>query len=256
MSFSSLVSLTKTYINTKSEESVLEPYSRTSYPIHGVSRETHEVNLIYGDDGIVTIPGVVIYIHSVNDALYLVLFNETSETITIPSYQRIARLGISHVCSHPTALPSLSTPIRSTSVPELKVVMSSTYAKLPSKGTEGSACFDLTTVENGGILPGQRKLFDTGLMFGIPPGYCVRILSRSGLASRNGIDVQAGTIDSDYRGKVGILLHNTSTVYFEVNRGDKIAQMMFVQLPSVSIVEVSSLDATVRGSGGFGSTGK
>jgi len=268
----SLVSLVKSYVTTESTECVLQPRCRLTYPIHGVSHKTHEVCLMYGDADVIVVPGIVMYIDLIEEELHLVLLNVTDEPIEFPSYQRIAKIGVSHVCSHTLELPSLATPLApplapppppplaTPSQPEethtLKVMLDHPSALLPFKSSKGAACYDLYSVNARDVLPGKRELFSTGLRFGIPSGYCVRILSRSGLALRNGIDVQAGIIDSDYRGIVGVLLHNTSTVPFSVTQGNKIAQMMFVKLPDVSIVRVSSLDATDRGEGGFGSTGK
>ena len=95
----------------------------------------------------------------------------------------------------------------------------------------------------------------TGLAFGIPEGNYGRIAPRSGLAAKHSIDVGAGVIDSDYRGEVKVLLFNFSDVDFKFNEGDRIAQMIIEKYTMTLITEVEKLDETVRGDGGFGSTG-
>ena len=132
----------------------------------------------------------------------------------------------------------------------------------PAYATEGSAAIDLraaidegTTVE---IEPGERALIPTGLA--ISPettGVVAIVAARSGLAIKQGICLSngIGVIDSDYRGEICVGLHNTSRVPFTVNRGDRIAQMMFMPVYQAKLIEVVSLDETARGAGGFGSTG-
>lgn len=132
----------------------------------------------------------------------------------------------------------------------------------PAYATEGSAAIDLraaidegTTVE---IEPGERALIPTGLA--ISPettGVVAIVAARSGLAIKQGICLSngIGVIDSDYRGEICVGLHNTSRVPFTVNRGDRIAQMMFMPVLSAKLIEAASLDETARGAGGFGSTG-
>ena len=132
----------------------------------------------------------------------------------------------------------------------------------PAYATEGSAAIDLraaidegTTVE---IEPGERALIPTGLA--ISPettGVVAIVAARSGLAIKQGICLSngIGVIDSDYRGEICVGLHNTSRVPFTVNRGDRIAQMMFMPVYQAKLIEAASLDRTARGAGGFGSTG-
>lgn len=95
----------------------------------------------------------------------------------------------------------------------------------------------------------------TGLAFGIPEGNYGRIAPRSGLAAKHSIDVGAGVIDSDYRGEVKVLLFNFSDTDFGVSEGDRIAQMIIEKYTQTTLTEVDELDETVRGDGGFGSTG-
>lgn len=95
----------------------------------------------------------------------------------------------------------------------------------------------------------------TGLAFAIPVGNYGRIAPRSGLAAKHSIDVGAGVIDADYRGEVRVLLFNHSDIDFAINEGDRIAQMIIEKYTLTDLVEVQELDDTVRGAGGFGSTG-
>lgn len=127
-------------------------------------------------------------------------------------------------------------------------------AKLPNKGTPSSAGYDLYSIETYTLKPFERKLFKTGLSFGIPHGLYGRIAPRSGLAFKNGIDVMAGVIDEDYRGELGIVLINLGDTPKELVAGTEIAQIIFEYYNVVELKEVNELTDTVRGTGGFGST--
>ena len=130
---------------------------------------------------------------------------------------------------------------------------------LPSYQTEGSAAMDLMAnlKEKRTLKPLERMLVPTGIYLSIPKGYEAQVRPRSGLAIKSGISVlnSPGTIDSDYRGEVGIVLINLSNKNFIVNNGDRIAQLIVTSFSKISWVESKSLDATDRGDGGFGSTG-
>ena len=122
----------------------------------------------------------------------------------------------------------------------------------------GDAGADLVSRVDMTLLPGERALIPTGFKIALPQGYAGFVHPRSGLALRHGITVlnAPGTIDAGYRGEVGVILLNTDSRYaFQVTRGDRIAQLVVQQIvvPDFEIVEV--LDETVRGEGGFGSTG-
>jgi dUTP pyrophosphatase len=125
--------------------------------------------------------------------------------------------------------------------------------------TAQSAGFDLpAAVENATVLqPGEIRLIPCGFAIAIPKGYEAQVRPRSGLASKNGITMinSPGTIDSDYRGEVQVPLINLGKSAFTVERGMRIAQMLINQLPAVNMVEVTELDETPRGKGGFGHTG-
>ena len=130
---------------------------------------------------------------------------------------------------------------------------------LPSYESEGSSGMDIRASVQKPILlePGEIKLIPTGLAVSVPPGYEAQIRPRSGLALHRGIGMvnSPGTIDSDYRGEIGIILVNWGTESFTVKRGDRIAQMVFSNVYRADLVEVDDLDATSRGQGGFGHTG-
>ncbi|MBX3512367.1 MAG: dUTP diphosphatase [Xanthobacteraceae bacterium] len=131
----------------------------------------------------------------------------------------------------------------------------------PEYATPGSAGMDLVAAvpanEPMKILPGSRAAVPTGLAFAIPQGFEGQVRPRSGLALKNGVTVlnAPGTIDSDYRGEVKVILVNTSDETFEITRGMRIAQIIFARVEQMHLQEVNSLDETARGSGGFGSTG-
>ncbi|MGQ4814028.1 dUTP diphosphatase [Agrobacterium vitis] len=133
--------------------------------------------------------------------------------------------------------------------------------ELPAYETAGAAGMDLraavTEAEPLTLTPGKRALVPTGLIMEIPQGFEAQIRPRSGLAFKNGITClnTPGTIDSDYRGEVKVLLINLGTEDFTITRGMRIAQMVIAPVTQVQVIEVSETSNTVRGAGGFGSTG-
>lgn len=128
---------------------------------------------------------------------------------------------------------------------------------LPRYETEGSAGMDLVASESVTILPGRCEAVPTGLKISVPPGFEAQIRPRSGLALKKSIVVpnSPGTIDSDYRGEVKVILMNLGDSPFEVSIGDRVAQMVLAPVVRCVWKEVDSLDSTDRGEGGFGSTG-
>lgn len=130
---------------------------------------------------------------------------------------------------------------------------------LPRYATDHAAGMDLVAdvAEPLILLPGERGLIPTGIAVAIPIGYEAQIRPRSGLALKHGISLvnSPGTIDSDYRGEIGIILINHGSVPFTVNPGDRIAQMVFARFERAELVEAGELSDTVRGEGGFGHTG-
>jgi dUTP pyrophosphatase len=143
---------------------------------------------------------------------------------------------------------------------KLNVVKLDDYARLPKRGSNDAAGYDLYSLIKDDaitIWPEQRKLIKTGIAMEIPTGYVGIIKPRSGLALRHGIDVLAGVIDSDYRGEIGVLLQNEDDhAPVSIENAERIAQIIFVKHESPEVVEISSFDEeTDRGDGGFGSTG-
>jgi len=141
---------------------------------------------------------------------------------------------------------------------EIRIVNHSSHP-LPAYATELSAGIDLRAHLPGSITikPLERKLVPTGLYMALPPGTEAQIRPRSGMALKLGLTVlnSPGTIDADYRGEVKVLLVNLSASEVTVNDGDRIAQMVVARYAQVHFTEVTTLDETSRGSGGFGSTG-
>lgn len=128
-------------------------------------------------------------------------------------------------------------------------------ATLPTRGSAEAAGLDLYNSDPVEIPAGGRALVKTGIAISLPPGYYGRVAPRSGLAVNSGIDVGAGVIDSDYRGEVGVLLFNFGSEVFRAEAGTRVAQLIVEPVVLVQPVEVSDLDDTQRGAGGFGSTG-
>lgn len=133
---------------------------------------------------------------------------------------------------------------------------------LPAYETAGSAGMDLRAAIAEGetvvLEPGQRKLIPTGLKIALEPGYEAQVRPRSGLALKHGVSVPnaPGTIDSDYRGEVGVILINHGELPFDIKRGDRIAQMVVARYEQAQMALVEAVDETARGAGGFGSTGR
>lgn len=130
---------------------------------------------------------------------------------------------------------------------------------LPTYATAGAAGLDLRAAINTPmtIAPLQRAMVETGFAMALPQNYEAQIRPRSGLAAKFGVTVlnTPGTIDCDYRGEVKVILINLGSDDFKIERGDRIAQMVIAPVTQADIIEVTSLDKTQRGDGGFGSTG-
>ena len=130
---------------------------------------------------------------------------------------------------------------------------------LPVAKTGGSAGLDLCAAVDAPLMiePGRRALVPTGFALGLPPGHEGQLRPRSGLALQHGITVlnTPGTVDADYRGEVSVLLINHGDAPFTITRGMRIAQLVVAAFAPATLVEVDELDDTVRGSGGYGSTG-
>ena len=128
---------------------------------------------------------------------------------------------------------------------------------LPAYATDGAAGMDVVSAENVTLAPGARHAVATGLSMAIPDGYEIQVRPRSGLALKHGISVPntPGTIDSDYRGELKVILINLGPEPFAIQRGDRVAQLVLAPVVQAAWDEVADLDATERGEGGFGSTG-
>ena len=128
---------------------------------------------------------------------------------------------------------------------------------LPAYATDGAAGMDVVSAEEIILRPGARHAVATGFAVAIPSGYEIQVRPRSGLALKHGITVPntPGTIDSDYRGELKVILINHSADNFPIRRGDRIAQLVLSPVTQGTWDEVEELDETTRGSGGFGSTG-
>jgi dUTP pyrophosphatase len=128
---------------------------------------------------------------------------------------------------------------------------------LPAYATDGAAGMDVVAAEDVTIAPGGRHAVATGLALAIPPGFEIQVRPRSGMALKHGITVPntPGTIDSDYRGELKVILINLGAEAFDVRRGDRVAQLVLAPVTRASWLAVEELDETARGEGGFGSTG-
>lgn len=149
----------------------------------------------------------------------------------------------------------------------IKIQLQHPNAKVPTYGTDGAACMDLYAATVNGcdgihdvVYPGHPVLCDTGIAFEVPEGYMLQVRSRSGLAFKHGIEAFHGTIDSDFRGTVQVLLTcahlDDDEPPMQIKPGDRIAQACLVEVPRIEFQVVEQLTITERGEHGFGSTGK
>lgn len=140
--------------------------------------------------------------------------------------------------------------------PEIQFVLSN-GAELPTYATDGSAGLDLRSIEDVELQPMERRLVRTGLRVAIPEGYEAQVRPRSGLALKHGISMvnSPGTVDSDYRGELAVILINLGQSVVKLQSGERIAQMVVAPVSKARVTAVSELGPTARGEGGFGSTG-
>lgn len=127
---------------------------------------------------------------------------------------------------------------------------------IPTRATEGSAGYDIRALHNDVIVPMTRAVIPTGIFLEIPKRFEAQVRSRSGLAAKHGVFVlnSPGTIDSDYRGEIKVILFNSGADNFVITAGDRIAQLVFATAQDVRFIE-SDITTTARGNGGLGSTG-
>ncbi|MCF8550631.1 MAG: dUTP diphosphatase [Candidatus Nanopelagicales bacterium] len=128
---------------------------------------------------------------------------------------------------------------------------------LPAREQPGDAGFDLYATQACRIDPGERLVIPTGVAIALPPGYVGLIHPRSGLAAKHGFTLvnSPGTIDAGYRGEIAVIGLNTGKTSLDIDRGDRVAQLVIQRLPDIALVEVETLPGSVRSAGGFGSTG-
>ena len=138
----------------------------------------------------------------------------------------------------------------------MKIKLIYNNSKIPTKGSKQAAGYDLYSLYDYYVYPHEKTVIKTGVVMEIPTGFYGRIEPRSGLAIRNGIDVLAGIIDSDYRGEISVILYNTDKERtFSIKMGDRIAQIIFEKHYSFDFEVVEKLEESQRGDSGFGSTG-
>jgi dUTP pyrophosphatase len=138
---------------------------------------------------------------------------------------------------------------------EIRVRRLSESAIIPTKANSSDAGWDLYAAEDAIIDPMNRELVSTQIAMAIPEGFVGLIWDRSGMAAKRGVHRFAGVIDSGYRGEIKVCLWNASDKYCIVTKGERVAQILFQQVPSFTLKEVSTLEETERGEGGFGSSG-
>jgi|SRR6056300_1684903 dUTP pyrophosphatase len=126
---------------------------------------------------------------------------------------------------------------------------------LPTRGSDGAVGYDLYSNCDGVIAKGKRGVVSTGIAISPPPGVYGRVAPRSGLAMKNGIQIGAGVIDPDYTGEISVIIFNMGDTDFEVKKGDRVAQLILERCETPPVEEISLLEETERGDGGFGSTG-
>merc|ERR1719174_3199134 len=142
--------------------------------------------------------------------------------------------------------------------PPLRVFKLSEHAVLPMRGSEGAAGYDLSAAHPVTLPPRGKAIIPTDLAMAIPSGCYGRIAPRSSMAWKRHTDIGAGVVDMDYRGAVGVVLFNLGSEPVEIQRGDRVAQLVLERIATPAVVEVADaegLDATARGAGRFGSTG-
>ena len=138
----------------------------------------------------------------------------------------------------------------------IKVKKIEQEAIVPTRSNNDDAGWDLYSITTRNIAPSQRVTIRTGISLEIPEEHVGLIWPRSGMSVKNGIDVLAGVVDSGYRGEIKVCLLNTSREWMDIKEGDRIAQILFQEVPHFQLQEVEILQNSDRGQGGFGSTGK
>ncbi|PLB45154.1 deoxyuridine 5'-triphosphate nucleotidohydrolase [Aspergillus steynii IBT 23096] len=153
------------------------------------------------------------------------------------------------------AAANMTVPAAAQRLPPLLVKKLTESARAPTRGSAFAAGYDLYSAKQTVIPAKGKAMVDTGISVAVPEGTYGRVAPRSGLAAKHFIDTGAGVIDADYRGEVKVLLFNFSEVDFTINEGDRIAQLVLERIYTPEVMVVEELEESVRGAGGFGSTG-
>ncbi|KAI5798903.1 dUTP pyrophosphatase [Geopyxis carbonaria] len=179
---------------------------------------------------------------------------QSSHAMPTPKKQKTTTAATDEEVPAP-AVPAAAAPAVAPKFQSLQIKKLSPAAKTPTRGSAYAAGYDMYASKDTTVPARGKALVDTDIAIAVPTGTYGRIAPRSGLASKNFIDVGAGVIDMDYRGQVKILLFNHADTDFEVKAGDRVAQLIIEQILTPEIEEVEELVESVRGAGGFGSTG-
>ncbi|KAK4043682.1 dUTPase-like protein [Parachaetomium inaequale] len=174
---------------------------------------------------------------------------------TSPPAKRIKTDTSANTASETMASNGTATQQQELQPPPLLIKKLSDKARIPTRGSAFAAGYDLCAARLTTIPARGKALVDTDISMSLPAGTYGRIAPRSGLAAKHFIDTGAGVIDADYRGHVKVLLFNHADADFEVQEGDRIAQLIVERIYTPEVVEVQELEESVRGAGGFGSTG-
>ncbi|KAL4780194.1 dUTPase-like protein [Aspergillus varians] len=169
----------------------------------------------------------------------------TTSNLNLSDSQSTSKMGSTNAETSTTSTP----------IPSLLVKKLTPTATAPTRGSAFAAGYDLYSAKEIVIPAKGKALVDTGLAIAVPEGTYGRVAPRSGLASKHFIDTGAGVIDADYRGEVKVLLFNFSDVDFTVKEGDRVAQLVLERIYTPEVMVVEELEESVRGAGGFGSTG-
>ncbi|EIE26694.1 putative Deoxyuridine 5'-triphosphate nucleotidohydrolase [Coccomyxa subellipsoidea C-169] len=166
--------------------------------------------------------------------------------------------NIENTPSSPAKKAKISAPptaVTAAAISTLRVKKLTPDATLPKRGSERAAGYDLASAYDCTVPAHGKAVVKTGLSIAIPAGTYARVAPRSGLAVKHFIDTGAGVVDEDYRGEVGVVLFNHGDADFSVKKGDRVAQLILERIMTPEVEEVEDLDATLRGAGGYGSTG-
>lgn len=175
--------------------------------------------------------------------------------VPIPGPTTIAQLPPVSAILSPMTAPETIAQTATVAIPPLLIQKLSADATTPTRGSAFAAGYDLYAAAAITIKAKDKALVSTALAIATPAGTYGRVAPRSGLASKKFLDTLAGVIDADYRGEVKVLLANFSDMDYEVQKGERVAQLILERIVTPDVVEVQSLEESVRGAGGFGSTG-